>query len=98
MARQYQKMKELLPEIKRMLATGKTQREVARYFGLDADRPIHDLLKRERRKERNGIVPVRRSRPRKRPLSTQQEYERRVKELEREVALLRSFLHAAGRM
>jgi len=88
----------MLPEIEEMLATGKTQREVAKHFGLKGDRPIHDLLARERRKARQQKVPDRRGRPRKYPISTQQGYERRIKDLEREVELLRSFLHVVGRM
>ena len=50
MARRYQKMQKLLPEIKRMLESGMSQVEVAERLGLKGDRPIHDLLKRERKK------------------------------------------------
>ena len=50
MARRYQKMQKLLPEIKRMLESGMSQGEVAEGLGLKGDRPIHDLLKRERKK------------------------------------------------
>ena len=50
MRRRYQKVQELLPEIKRMLESGMSQREVAERLGLEGDRPIHDLLKRERKK------------------------------------------------
>jgi transposase-like protein len=39
----------------------------------------------------------RRGRPRTRPLTTQKEYEQRIKQLEMEVELLRTFLQAAGR-
>ncbi|MPN61528.1 hypothetical protein SDC9_209266 [bioreactor metagenome] len=42
--------------------------------------------------------PKRRGRPRKNPMEKHQELELRVKELEREVALYKAFLHAAGRM
>ena len=41
-------MRKLLPEIKRMLESGMSQREAAERLGLKGDRPIHDLLKRER--------------------------------------------------
>ena len=47
MARRYQKMQGMLPEIKQMLKEGKSQREVAEILGLEGDRPVHDLLKRE---------------------------------------------------
>ena len=43
-------MQKLLPEIKRMLESGMSQVEVAERLGLKGDRPIHDLLKRERKK------------------------------------------------
>lgn len=35
-----------------MLAAGKSQREVKEYFHLQGDHPIHDLLKQERRREK----------------------------------------------
>ena len=35
-----------------MMAEGKSHREIEAHFGLEGDRPIHNLLKRERRKER----------------------------------------------
>lgn len=44
------------------------------------------------------LEPKRRGRPRKNPIERQRELELRVKELEREVALYKAFLHAAGRM
>ncbi len=46
MARRYQKMQAMLPEIKQMLEEGKSQREVAEILGLEGDRPVHALLKR----------------------------------------------------
>ena len=51
MARKYQKVQALLPEIQRMLDRGMSQREVAEAMGLEGDRPIHNLLKRERKKD-----------------------------------------------
>ena len=49
MARRYQKVQSLLPEIKQMLKDGKSQREVAEILGLEGDRPVHALLKREKK-------------------------------------------------
>lgn len=43
-------------------------------------------------------TPKRRGRPRKNPMDKQRELELRVRELEREVELYKSFLRAAGRM
>ena len=45
MARRYQKVQKLLPEIKRMLESGMSQGEVAERLGLKGESPIHDLLK-----------------------------------------------------
>ncbi len=42
----------LLPEIKTMLAEGKTQREVAEYYGFKDKYVVKQLLTRERRKAR----------------------------------------------
>lgn len=51
--RKYAHMQQLLPEIHAMLAEGKTQREIEQVLGLTGDRPVHNLLKRERQKEKN---------------------------------------------
>ena len=40
MPKRYQKMQGLLPEIKKMLESGMSQREVAESLGLEGDRPI----------------------------------------------------------
>jgi transposase len=98
-ARGYRHIQKMLPLIKAMMAEGKSHREIEQELGLTGERPIHHALKRERRKERKGInEPKRKGRPRKTPIIPEHEIELRVKELEREVRLLRDFLHAAGRM
>lgn len=88
MARKYQHTQELLPQIKDMLASGMTQKEVENALGLTGDRPIHNLLKRERKKELQGI---RKTRGRK-PAKTLQEYKNENKRLKMENELLRDFL------
>ena len=50
--RKYTKIEMLLPEIKEMLSEGKRNKEIEVYFGLEGERPIHKLLKRQRRKEK----------------------------------------------
>ena len=50
--RNYTHVQALLPEIKAMLAEGKTQREVAEYYGFRDRQVVKGLLKRERRKGR----------------------------------------------
>ena len=93
MTRKYQHTMELLPQIKGMLATGMTQKEVENALGLTGKRPIHELLKRERRKELQGIAKQRRRKPAK----TLQEYKYENKRLRMEVELLRDFLSLTGK-
>lgn len=92
MARRYQRTKELMPVIKEKLAKGMSQREIEKELGLKGDRPIHNLLKRERRKEKT--LPKRRGR---KPAVTLQEYKYENKRLEQENEMLRDFLQSFGR-
>ena len=90
MPRRYQKAREYLPEIEKMIGSGMTQKEIAELLGLTEDRPIHNLLKRERRKEEQ---PISKQRGRK-PAVTVQEYKYLNKRLNMENELLRDFLRA----
>ena len=92
-ARRYTKTQHLLPVIEEMIAAGKTHKEIECELGLEGDRPVHDLLKRERKKELKGI---RKQRGRK-PAKTLQEYKYENKRLKMEVELLRDFLQLTGR-
>ena len=95
MARKYQHIQHKLEEIKEMLGQGMTQKEVAEALGLEGERPIHTLLQRERKKERQGIsVPKSRGR---RPAKTLAEYKRENERLRMENELLRDFLRSTGR-
>ena len=69
------------------------QREVAEALGLEGDRPIHNLLKRERKKNVQGM-PKQRGR---KPARTLQEYKYENKRLKMENELLRDFLSLVGR-
>ena len=100
--RNYTHVQALLPEIKAMLAGGKTQREVAEYYGFRDKQVVKRLLERERRKERKleaGILPRPKGRPRKdaapRDIVSEQAYE--IQRLRMENQLLRDFLRCAGR-
>ena len=100
--RNYTHVQEWLPEIKAMLAKGKTQREVAEYYGFRDKQVVKELLKRERRKERKleaGIIPRPKGRPRKnavpRDIVAEQAYE--IQRLRMENELLRDFLQSTGR-
>ncbi|MEG6510292.1 imidazolonepropionase [Desulforamulus ruminis] len=94
MTRRYQKVEALLPEIHLMISQGKTHREIEEHFQLGGDRPIHNLLKRQRRKTKKGEPPKSRGR---KPAITLQEYKHENKRLKMENELLRDFLHAVGK-
>ena len=93
MPRKYQHTQELLPQIKEMLAQGMTQRQIEDKLGLTGYRPVHELLKRERKKEILG-VPKQRGR---KPAKTLQEYKYENKRLKMENELLRDFLSLTER-
>ena len=100
--RKYTHIQGLLPEIKAMQAEGKTQREIAEYYGFKDKQVVKELLKRERRKERKleaGILPRPKGLPRKdgspRDLAADQAYE--IQRLRMENKLLRDFLQSTGR-
>lgn len=93
MARKYQHTKELLPQIKEMLAKGMTQKQVENALGLSGYRPVHELLKRERKKEAQGIPKPRGRKPAK----TLAEYKYENKRLRMENELLRDFLQSTER-
>ena len=92
--RRYTNMVVLLPIIESMLASGMTHKQIEEELGLEGDRPIHNLLKRQRRKAAKGI-PKYRSR---KPPKTLQDYKYENKRLKMEVELLRDFLQFTERM
>ena len=91
--RRYTKIPALLPVIEAKLAEGKSQREIERELGLEGDRPIHNLLRRERKKEVRGIPKARGRKPAK----TLAEYKYENKRLKMENELLRDFLQSTER-
>ena len=83
-----------------MRETGHTNREIADHLGVEK-RQIECWVKRRNRKQKKlaaGIPPKPRGRPRKRPLSTTEEYEREISRLRMENKLLRDFLQSTERM
>ena len=95
-------VQELLPEIEAMLGSGKTQREVAEYFGFRDKYVVKSLVKRERAKQRKreaGITIRPKGRRRKaaspRDIVAEQAYE--IQRLRMENELLRDFLRSTGR-
>ena len=93
MSRKYQHVLVLLPQIKEMIEQGKSHKEIEKYFGLSGERPIHELLKREKKKE---IAGIRKQRNRK-PAKTLAEYTYENKRLKMENELLRDFLSLTER-
>lgn len=100
--RNYTHVQTLLPEIKAMLAEGKSQQEIAEHYGFQDKQVVKRLLERERRKERKleaGILPRPKGRPRKdsapKNIVAEQAYE--IRRLRMENNLLRDFLHFTGR-
>ena len=100
--RNYTHVQALLPEIKTMLAEGKTQREVAEYYGFQDKQVVKRLLEREWRKERRleaGSLPRPKGRPRKdaapRAIVAEQAY--KIQRLRLEDNLLRNFLQFTER-
>ena len=98
--RRYTHIQKLLPEIKEMLAAGKSHREIEAHFGLEGERPIHELLKRERRKEKKiveGNIPRPKGRPRKDGQPPRQNEQKEIERLRMENRLLRDFLQFTER-
>ena len=83
--------------ILQMRQQGRTNQEIAN--ALKLDKKIKNWINRFNRKQAQPSVPLKRKgRPRKHPISEPQAMALRIRELERDVDLYRSFLQAAGRM
>ena len=98
--RNYTHTQVLLPEIRAMVAAGKTQREIAEHFGFSSKEVVRELLKRERRKEAKiaaGIIPRPQGRPRKDGPAPHQREKAELERLRMENKLLRDFLQLTGR-
>jgi len=86
-------------EMERLRQGGQTYRAIGKQMDRSGEQ-IREYFRRKQKKAQTGTSlepPKRKGRPRKDPLTQQCEYKLRIKELERENDLLRSFLHAAGR-
>ena len=99
--RKYTHVKELEVEILSMREAGKTRREIAEHLGLEK-RQIETWITRYNRRQKKiaaGIIPPKqKGRPRKRPLSNTEEYEKEIARLQMENQLLRDFLQSTERM
>ena len=99
MTRQYTKVKQYEQQIFEMKAEGKSNSEIARYFGLKKEQ-IKNIVKRHYRKERllrQGVPLKQRGRPRKQPITAFVALQKENERLRMENDLLRDFLSALGR-
>ena len=100
MARPYTHVQAVGKEMLEMKAEGKTNREIAEYFGFQDKYVVKRWVKRYNRRMREmeaGIMPRRRGRPPKGYVPTEQEKENEIRRLKMENELLRDFLRLAGR-
>lgn len=91
---------EFINEVNQMISDGKTQREIAEYFGYKDKFAIKALVKRQHKKGKYieaGITPKPKGRPRKNAIISEESKDNEIKKLKMEVELLRSFLQIAGR-
>ena len=92
-------MQVLEPQILAMREAGLSRRMIADELGLEL-RQIENWINRQNRTRAKlslGIVSKRKGRPRKRPLSTTEEYEQEIARLQMENKLLRDFLQLTER-
>ena len=87
-------------EIDELLKAGKSHKEIEAHFGLAGDRPVHNFLKRRRRKERKIAAGLSIRPPGRQPkgyVTPEAEKDYEIKRLKMENQLLRDFLQYAGR-
>ena len=100
MARPYTHVQAVEKEMLEMKAEGKTNREIAAYFGFQDKYVVKRWVKRYNRRMREmeaGIMPRRRGRPPKGYVPTEQEKENEIRRLKMQNELLRDFLRLAER-
>lgn len=100
--RGYTEINKVKAEVLEMLAQGKTQREVAEYFGFRDKYVVKEFVKRQNRCQEKiaaGIQPRPKGRPRKdiSQIDTDREKDYEIKRLKMENELLRDFLRVVGR-
>ena len=90
--------KEMISQVLELKKQGYTRQMIGDELGY-TKKQINNLLYRQSNNN-SWILSIHKKcgRPRKRPISMEEEYQQRIKQLEMENDLLRSFLQAAGRM
>lgn len=97
--RKWTDMQAVEPAIIKMRNQGMSRSQIAEELGLEW-KQIDNWITRYNKKKsaiKNGQLPKHKGRPRTRPLSTTEEYEREIARLEMENKLLRDFLQLTGR-
>ena len=97
--RTYTHVKALESIILSMREAGLTRQEIADELGLTKIQ-VKSWITRYNQRSKNmaaGIPPKTKGRPRKRPLSSKEEYEREIAKLQMENKLLRDFLQSVER-
>ena len=97
--RAYMHIEQYEPLILSMRESGLTRQEIADELGLTKVQ-IKKWITRYNHRQSNlriGIVPKKKGRPRKRPLSSIEEYEKEISRLHMENKLLRDFLQSMER-
>lgn len=90
----------IIAEVIQMKMEGKTNKEISDYYDFKDKRVIKNLINRYNRKQRqsqSGVLPRKKGRPRKSSQSNEATKDERIRQLEMENDLLRSFLFEAGR-
>jgi len=80
-----------------MRQQGRTRQEIADELGLEKVQIKNWINRYNRKQTKLPVPPKRKGRSRKKPIDEKEAMVLRIRELEREVELYRSFLQAAGR-
>jgi len=98
MSRKWTDIKSVEPIIMQMRKEGRTRREIADTLGLEKVQIKNWINRYNRRQTKLPASPKQKGRLRKGLMTEHHAMTLRIRELEREVELYRSFLLAAGRM
>ena len=98
--RKYTHVQVMEKQIVTMREAGKTRQEIADELGLEKEQIKNWVARYNRRKADllQGLLTKPKGRPRKRPLTTEEDYTRTIARLQMENKLLRDFLQSTERM
>ena len=98
--RKYTHIRAIEKQIVSMREAGMTRQEIADELGLEKEQIKNWVARYNRRKADllQGLLTKPKGRPRKRPLTTEEDYTRTIARLQMENKLLRDFLQSTERM